>query len=240
MKKMIFVILKIFLLTNLNAQSKNNWSIGIHLNPFLSVPIFDDFDRGESEPILNHKFGLDLYLSLTENLEFKTGIKYRYLEFRQILDVIIPPLSCPIDQTLVNVDETYAVRYDEEFAVHYIGIPIEMKYFFSADHENLYTKIGFEILALVKDEIWLSEIFASHDCTPDHALELNRLIYNLNLGIGNEFSLSKKIKLVIEPNIGVTINKIFKNPNKSQDAVTAGINNNIRILDLGLMIGLKF
>lgn len=240
MKELICLIVTIVLLNNSYAQVNDPWSVGFNYTPFVLKPIFDNNAKGTGESLLNHKVGLDVYYFLNEKLELKSGIKYSYFEFRQELDVILPNSFCETVQTTSNTGEIYEVLYDDEYEVHFVGIPVELKYFFSDVHENLYTKMGFEILSLIKSELWLSEVFASHDCTPFHEMELNKFVYNLSFGIGYETPFTEKINFLIEPNIGITMNKMFKNPKNSDDQVTASINNNTRILDLGLLVGLKF
>ena len=240
MKKISFILLVLVFTSNLIAQKKGEWRIGLNYTSFGLVPIFEDSKNGDGESLLNHKFGIDVYLRLSKYLELKSGIKYSQFDFRQELYVDIPAIFCESSQASVDPEEIFNVKYDDEYTVKYIGVPFELKYFFSETYKSLYAKLGIEVLSLVQDKLWLSEVFASHDCTPPLKLEFNEFIYNLGVGIGYEVSVSEKINILVEPNINITINTLFKGPRQSQYEIRSIVNNNTRILDFGVLLGVKF
>lgn len=240
MKKITFIVLALVFTSNLIAQKKGEWRIGLNYTGFGLTPIFEDPKNGDGESLLNHKFGIDVYLKLNKYIELKSGIKYSQFEFRHELYVDVPAIFCESSQASVDPEEVFNVKYDDEYAMKYIGVPLELKFFFSENYSPLYAKLGIEFLALIQDDLWLSEVIAYHDCTPPLNLEFNEFIYNLGIGIGYELDISEKINILFEPNINMTINTLFKGPGQSQQEIRSIVNNNVRILDFGILLGIKF
>ncbi len=241
MIKNTILTLSIFLISFSALKAQRNWGLGVHYTPNIAKPIFDNKETGNGEPLLNHKFGLDVYYRLGDKLELKSGVAYRNVQFRQELDVDILALHCSDGFVTTNIiEEPYPVRYDDKYSVHYIGIPLEGRFFIGAEKKNLYAKVGIEALMQIKNKLLQSEIDADHDCKKPHRLDLNDVRYAGSVGVGYELAWSSKIKLLIEPSLGFTFNKMFKKPDTSVYNITNNVRNNIQMLDFGLMLGMKF
>lgn len=231
------IIAAITILVSINIGKSQNERIihfGVNIVPKQTKQYFEKPELGIGKTLFGLSLGFDVYYDISSNIELKSGLNLSFNQIDQIDYSFI--FGCDIS-TDGGVDRFNSWARDE-YKIYYLGIPIEGKYKLIGKENHLYTKIGVETLFKVNDETrsYIVECrMEEREIMLNPSNPLRDVIFKGKFGIGYEFRIGTINKLYIEPQIEYSINSIFK-----EVGIVTDLTNNVRILDLGIMVGTRF
>lgn len=234
MKKLLIGVFALIFLAKTYTQSSDKFSWGLSFTPKTSIVIFDDKSLGES----NRQFGLNIQPSIiykfNEQLYLESGLTYS-LDKLEIIDYT-PKLAC--DFMGEAGFDLYNSWYEDKLDIHYLGLPLQLKYYPSSQSDWFFMRLG--IVHLIR--ISQSGSSVLFECGTNE-LELDEKIAKkarsstnkLSLGLGFEIDSGANTKLILEPEIAYQLTAIFDDP-----GIVGPTLNNLRLIDLGLKVGVIF
>lgn len=213
-------------------EASGNYKFGVSISPKVTKQIFDNSETGTGNTIFGIGFSLDYYYKLSEKVGLRTGVTYNFSQIDQI-DYSFA-FACDINVNDITGFDLSNSWIEDQYKIHYIGIPLEAILKLIGEQNHLYTRFGIEGQLKIASS---SNTFLV-ECRPNRreidsnpVLELRKMIFQINLGIGFQLKLSTDKDLYIEPQISYTLNEIFKE---------VLIANNSKRINLGIMMGVKF
>lgn len=231
MRITILLITSLFLSTPIFCQIFNNFGYGIEVNPKI-VTQFDGFERPANRPstISVVSAAGNLYFELNKHYHLKSGISLSLLnidqtDFTFTSDCFLENTNQIIDTGLIKTN----------YALYYLGLPIESKINLSTRRHRPYIKAGGEFLFLVGQ----SGESVVHPCGATEQNVLNNyqpypIIFQLDFGLGYEFRLPSSKTIYIEPNIEYTVDRIFEKQPFEHELI------HNKIFNIGLIVGMRF
>lgn len=229
MRAISLSICLLFFLTSY-GQERRSLDFAISLIPQVSQQVIEDAQVIDSY----QKFGFglrgDVFFKLNPSWQVNTGLFYQLTQVHQN-DYSIK-MACDFHSSAPDILDSW---YEDEFSLHYLGIPLELRYFPSRTSKGLYLSTGLNPAL----NLSYNRMTISHNCfgseVEDHEY-LNRpkrLQLLGNFGIGYDIELGGKSVLLVEPRIGYSLNRIF-NELKTGTFAT----NDSRLLTWGIRLGI--
>ncbi len=222
------ILFFLFLHSTVFLLCQNNKSFGIGIQNDFNRIIF--IDKNNTEPTNTYSVGLEfpIYFDLNDKFQILTGlaINYKKLEFSDFSLIF----GCDITPELM-IDSRNSFLESEVESL-FLGIPLQTRYKVTGEENHLYTRFGLDILInLITNYNHILFECRQREGARNAEYELRNFIWNLELGLGYEFKVSKKTKAFIEPNIQHSINRIFNPAYPIQNG---------RLLSFGILLGLRF
>ncbi len=215
----------------LYGQETKSIHLGFSLNPKILLGAYERSEYIESKNPLNISARLDLYFDLTSRIQLKSGLSYSFIKLNHKDFNLL--FRCDLG---FNGGEYFNSWYQDDFTAHDIGIPLELKIKFSENKNHLYLKGGTGINFKLEDKKH-TEIFACGEeegmVVGNSNIIIRKFAVALNAGVGYEFSLGKKSKVIIEPNLSFYLSKFYA----GNEPI---LRSNLNVLQFGTMIGLVF
>lgn len=229
----LFLTFCIIAINSLLAQQEDRFSYGLYLTPKTSFVFFEDNDLGEYTNTIGINTQLVVHYQWSDEIAVSTGIKYTIDRF-STLDYSVR-LGCDFN----GVDyDPYNSWFTNEFEIQYLGVPLEVRYYFLRKVNRLYVKLGYEYFFKVGEsrdaflvECGTNEISVSSNIGD----EARNYGTKANLGIGWEIPSSGKSVLILEPEIAYSTINVY-----NEAGIFSTLTNNVRLLDLGLRLGVTF
>ena len=221
-------------INGLLAQQEDRFSYDLYLTPKTSFVFFEDNDLGEN----SNRLGLNMQFAVkyqwNDKFAVSTGLKYTADNF-SALDYS-PNTNCDFDSGEVDLYNSWTTN---EFVIKYLGVPLEARYYFKRQANRLYVKLGYEYFFKIGESRDVSLV----SCRGMFESQLPDNIGNqsqnygtkVNLGIGWEVAKQGKTLLTLEPEVAYSTLPVYE-----EMGILFDITNNVRLLDLGLRLGLRF
>ncbi len=215
------------------AQSNNGFSAGFSVNPMIVQQIFEDDTYSQDQRSFGISGNLDVFYRLTRNMSLKSGLSYQYNQVTHIDNNI----SFDCDFEGESFDPNHS-RLEDQFNLGYLGIPLGLRYNFDNDN-RWYTGIELESLFKIDEERKSYLI----ECGTEYETDLRRnvkgatqkVIFIGRLSSGYNIDINSQSTLSIEPNIAYSLGNVFEGT-----GITSGASSNIKIVSLGISLGLRF
>ena len=212
-------------------QTEDLFHFGISVNPKLTIPYVDNPELIESINTINYSLSADLFYKVSDRFELKSGLNFSPVRLSQ-KDFSLT-FGCDIDsQANVDIRNSFT---KENNVLLYLGIPLEGRLKFS---NNIYWKVGGEFLNLVYDRSVITLVecgMNEREINGNVLKEFNKTIFKLRTGLGVETNFKKDKKMYFEPQLEYSLNGFL---DQSQPSI--GQDNQVKTLDIGLIVGLKF
>ncbi len=227
--------LTLFLLAinGLFAQQEDRFSYGLYLTPKTAFVFFEDNDLGEYSQNIGLNAQFIVHYQWNHKFAISTGIKYTIDRFSTI--DYSPLLGCDFNG---NGFDLYNSWFTNEFTIQYIGVPLEGRYYFKRQGNRLYVKLGYEYFFKTGEsrntflvECGNNEISVSSEIGD----EAKNYGTKINMGLGWEIASSSKSVLTLEPEAAYSTLPVYE-----QAGIISDLTNNVRLLDLGLRLGVTF
>lgn len=233
--KLIIIVIAILVSINIGkSQNEKVIHFGVNIVPKQTKQYFEKPELGIGKTLFGLSIGIDVYYDLSSKIELKSGLNLSFNQIDQIDYSFIFGCDISIDG---GVDRFNSWVRDD-YKMYYLGIPIEGKYKLIGKENHLYTKIGVETLFKIKDETtsYLVECrMEEREIMSNPSNPLRDLIFKGKFGVGYEFRIGTINKIYIEPQIEYSITSIFK-----EVGIVGDLTNNVRILDIGIILGTRF
>jgi len=240
MKNIIINTLLLLILTNTTTAQEEltSYKFGFNIYPKITKQIFEDSKKGNGKSSFGIEIGFDFFYNISKKINFKAGISYNFIQLDQIdFSPIFGSNLFLNNGPVQNSDNEIVLRnswFEDEYKIHYVGIPLELRLKLIGKENFLYTKLGIEALLKINES---TTSFLIESMSPRRKLESNptqnltSTIFQINFGIGYQLKLNSKQELYIEPQIEYSFNNIFQE---------TSLVNNSKFLNLGIMTGLRF
>lgn len=227
--------LTLFLLAinGLIAQQEDRFSYGLYLTPKTAFVFFEDNDLGEySQNIgLNAQFVVNYQWN--DKFAINTGIKYTIDRFSTIDYSAIS--GCDFNRIDFDPNNSW---FAYEFKIQHLGVPLEVRYYFWRKVNRLYVKLGYEYFFKVGEsrDAFLVECGTNEISVPSNiGDEAKNYGTKINFGIGWEVASNGKLVLTLEPEAAYSTLPVYE-----EAGIISDRTNNVRLLDLGLRLGVTF
>ena len=235
MKKITFTFLILFLHFSLFSQSEK---VESKLIKSLSVNLKQVHLKSDDKnySILKSSFGIGLeanyFHSFNSKWALKTGIELSYLSSKMEDYSLI--FGCDINIGL-GINEQHSFT-ESSLKWYYIGVPIEFQFNIINNENRLYLKAGGKVLVKIFDDhsILLYECGINPRKVENLFHKSERVIGEVNIGLGYEFNIRPKVKLFLEPNIEYHMTNIFEPLSVFSEVKKS------RRLNYGLKMGVRF
>jgi hypothetical protein len=229
------LFLALFLLTinGLFAQQEDRFSYGLYLTPKTSFVFFEDNDLGEYSNNIGLNTQLVVHYQWSDKFAVSTGIKYTIDRFSTI--DYSPIFGCDFNG---NGFDIYNSWLTNEFTIQYLGVPIEGRYYFRREANRLYVKLGYEYFFKTGEsrDAFLLECGTNEiSITSNIFDEAKNYGTKINLGIGWEVASNGKSVLTLEPEAAYSTLPVYE-----EAGIISDRTNNVRLLDVGLRLGVTF
>jgi hypothetical protein len=219
----------------ISAQTDDPYSFGFALTPKTSFVLLENKDMNEASSRTGWNTQILVHYQLSKRWAFVTGIKYSLNRFEQTDYSIV--FGSDIDP-ISGITDTRNSSIFSELNLHYLGVPVEGRYYLKTTNNRVYTKLGFEyFFKIAQDQtnviyqggIPLTPFEGEFDDEPkDYGTRAS-------FGLGWETNISDKSTLFLEPEVAYSTTVV------NQGASILGINRNpYRFLDIGLRVGIRF
>lgn len=122
------------------AQTDNPFSFGFALTPKTNFVLFEDDNLDEANNKIGGSAQILVHYQRNARWAFVTGIKYSQDRFERTDYSIV--FGSDIDPLLgVDLQKSWVVS---DVNLHYLGVPVEGRYYFKTTNNRMYTKLGFE------------------------------------------------------------------------------------------------
>ncbi len=226
--------------TDLRSQSSETIHFGFHLNPNLSIPIYDAVKDQSHNNGYQLNLGGDLFIDLNNRIQLITGISYNFQSINQIDYGLI--FLCDIDVANgaipeIEMEPTSKSYLKDEFNMHYLGLGIESRFKFSDKANHLFYKIGIDNLF----HLFNHDVSNLSECgnplrvmmsTPENSP--SKFILQLKTGFGYEFNIGNENKMYLETQLKYSANQVL-----SASSIT-GQQFQPRIVNVGMNVGMMF
>lgn len=222
-KEYLILIALILLSGSIELTGQNSkWSWGISFTPQYSLSTIDD-DLVESE----NQFGLTIQpiigYQLNNRIEIISGMLYVLNQVNMIDYSLV--FGCDINMDGINYRNSWM---ENDVRVHYLGLPLQAKYNFSKEGSTVYLRLGYNQLIKIK-ESGSSTIHQCNDLIETMSnREVRDLASEIEFGVGVEIDSKAHSKLLLEVVGGYSLTGVYTDHPTFK---------NIRILDIGLRIG---
>ncbi len=229
----LFLALSLMAINGLLAQQEDRFSYGLYLTPKTSFVFFEDNDLGEYSNNIGLNTQLVVNYQWSDKFAVSTGVKYTIDQF-STLDYSAR-LGCDFN----GIDfDPYSSWYSNEFTIQYLGVPLEGRYYFRQKTNRLYVKLGYEYFFKVGEsrEAFLLECGTNEIPVPSGiGDEAKNYGTKINFGIGWEVASNGKSVLTLEPEAAYSTLPVYE-----EAGIISDRTNNVRLLDLGLRLGVTF
>ena len=234
--KNVILILTLILCSVFLAKSQDEKIVhlGFNVTPKITQQVFEDADLGVGETLFGFGGGLDIYYDVSNLLQLKTGLQYNYYQVSQI---DYSP-TFPDDNNGNGSVDIYSSWLEDIYKIHYLGVPVEGRLKVAGEENHIYAKAGIEALFKVADmrESYIVESQTVREKIQNNPLtELQNIVFKAKIGIGYEFKMADKMKLYVEPQLEYSLTGIYK-----EAGIIDDLTDNSRLLDVGLMMGVRF
>lgn len=232
MKKTIFFLLFFFLSGALMSQNSKFLSLGIEINPKIVTQQFENAELGESGYSLNASIEGNLYLNFRERIKLKTGINFNQIGINnKDYSTVFGSDHDGNGGVLTNKSWTIS-----NYKIYYVGIPLAIRANLTEKENNFYCRIGGDfLLNLAK-----AGSTKVHECGAHNGIEITgdffeptSILILADFGIGYEFFLKENQHFYIEHNLEFSLNDLF-------DQTSLVINTNSKLLNVGIVVGMRF
>jgi hypothetical protein len=220
-------------ITGLFAQEEDRFSYGLYLTPKKALVFFEDNDLGEYSQNIGLNTQLVVNYQWSDKFAISTGIKYTIDRFSTI--DYSPRLGCDFNG---NSFDLYSSWFSNEFSVQYIGVPLEGRYYFKRQGNRLYAKLGYEYFFKIgesRDAFLVACGINETSLSDNIGDEAKNYGTKINLGLGWEIPTSGKAVLLLEPEAAYSTLPVYE-----EAGIISDLTNNVRLLDLGLRLGVTF
>lgn len=234
LKRLLIGIFALIFLVKAYTQSNDKISWGLSFTPKVNMVIFDDKDLGRNDT----QFGLNIQTSIIYQLNKKLYLESGLLYSLDRLDIVdyTPRLACDFIEG-VGYD-LYNSWYEDKLDIHYLGLPLQLKYYPSSQSDRFFMRFGMTHLIKISQsgssilsECGINELELDENIAKKPLSVTNKL----SLGFGFEIDSGANTKLMLEPEIAYQPVEIFDDPGFRDPTL-----NNLRFIDLGLRIGVVF
>lgn len=229
----LFTVICLITLNGLLAQQEDRFSYGLFLTPKTSFVFFEEDNQGE----YSHQIGLNAQLvvnyQLSDRFAIGTGLKYIADRFSTI-DYAVT-LGCDFNGMGFDI---YNSWFSNEFTIQYLGVPLEGRYYFKQQANRLYVKLGYEYFFKVGESRHAFLVECGNNELPlssNIGDEPKNYGTKINFGVGWEVATNGKSVLTLEPEAAYSTLPVYE-----EAGFFNNLTNNIRLLDLGLRLGVTF
>ena len=229
----LFLALSLMVINSLLAQQEDRFSYGLYLTPKTSFVFFEDKELGEYTNTIGLNTQFVVHYQWSDKFAVSTGIKYTIDRFSTI--DYSARLGCDFDG--IGFDP-YNSWYTNEFTIQYLGVPLEVRYYFWRKANRLYAKLGYEYFFKVGEsrDAFLVECGSNEFPVPrEIGDEAKNYGTKINLGLGWEVASNGKSVLTLEPEAAYSTLPVYE-----EAGIFGTLTNNVRLLDLGLRLGVRF
>ncbi len=229
MRAISLSICLLFFLTSY-GQDRRTPDFAISITPQVSQQIIEDTRVVDSD----RKFGFalrgDVSFKLSPSWQINTGLFYQLTEIAQKDYSVM--MACDFHSSAPSLLDSW---YEDEFSLHYLGIPLELKYWPSRNSSLPYLSIGLSpALNLSYNRMTISHNCLGSKVEDDEYLNTpNRLLFLASFGIGYEFQLGSNMRFLLEPRVGYSMNRVFNE--LVQETFTT---NDSKLLTWGIRFGI--
>jgi len=229
MKKLLIVLTLFSFLTDGNTQSSGKFLWGMAFTPKYSIIQFEEPDLGETEDQLGLNLQPTVGYKINDRISLLSGVIYNLDRFKTT-DYSFT-LGCDFTGTGFDYYNSWV---NDEISIHYLGIPLQIKYDLSAQSNSFYLRLGYNHLFKMRESVesvLLECGIIELDFSSIRISNINNQANEVNLGFGFEIDSGLNSSLLIEAVIGYPLMTVM-------DEI--GNNNNINLIDLGLTVGVLF
>lgn len=226
-------ILFFIIISDLQAQQEDRFSYGLYLTPKTAQVYFEDHTLGAFDVALGLNAQFTINYRWNEKFAVVTGLKFISDRFSTI--DYTARVGCDFNRTGVD---WYNSWYDNEFAIQYLGVPLEGRYYFKRQANRLYVKLGYEYFFKIGESRDASLFLCgtSEQSLPnDIGDQAKNYGTKINFGLGWEVVTSGKSVITIEPEAAYSTIYVYE-----EAGIFVNSTNNIKLLDLGLRLGVTF
>jgi hypothetical protein len=220
-------------INGLFAQQEDRFSYGLYLTPKTSFVFFEDNDLGDYSNTIGINTQLVVNYQLSDKFAVSTGIKYTIDRFSTI--DYSPRLGCDFNG---NSFDLYSSWFTNEFTIQYLGVPLEGRYYFKRQGNRLYVKLGYEYFFKTGESRDAFLVACGINETPlasNIGDEAKNYSTKINFGIGWEVASNGRSVLTLEPEAAYSTLPVYE-----EAGIVSDFTNNVRLLDLGLRLGVTF
>lgn len=204
--KEISLAICLLLFLNLYGQESRSPDFAISLVPHMAQQIIADAQVIDSD----QKFGFglrgDVFFQLGPNLQINTGLFYQWNQIYQKDYSVM--MACDFHSSSPSLLDSW---YEDEFSIHYVGVPLELKYTPSRITGLPYLTIGLSpAMNLSYNRRTISHNCLGSEQEDDEYLNTpNKLLLLASFGLGYEINFGDDIRMLLEPRVGYSMNRIF-------------------------------
>ena len=203
--------------------------------PKASIQFIENSELGNTETEFSFSVSGDFYYDLGAKIQLKSGFGIGNLATSQ-LDYS-PLFGCDFD------GNGGALQYNSYYKIainsYYLEVPLKIKFKIIGEVNHVFIDFGiqnyFKINSSEKVKVYECGVY-SFDLKNNSLFNHNEYLLTLNAGIGFESKLFKRQKLILEPVIEFALTKTYK----EEEGILASTINNSKIMNLGLLLGIKF
>lgn len=233
-KYAFFLNLSLIAINSLVAQQEDRFSYELYLTPKTAVVFFEDNDLGD----YTHNFGLNIQFGVNyqwnDKFAVTTGLKYWADNF-STLDYDAAT-GCDFDSGSYDPYNSWVTN---DFSIKYLGVPLEGRYYFRRQANQLYVKLGYEYFFKVGESRDASLVSCRGEFEQKYPSNIGDQAKNygtkINFGIGWQITTDSKATITLEPEIAYSTLPVYE-----EEGIVTDLTNNVRLLDVGLRLGLRF
>ncbi len=215
----------LFSATALNAQeSLSSSKFGVHVTPTVTKQVFKNAKEGVGKTLFGIGLGVDYFHKVSNKIQIKTGLSYQYNE----IDQVDYALSFATDWDPINGFNPLNSWIEGQHKIHYVGIPVEIRFKLKESENHFYTKLGIGVLLKIGET---SKSIINSPDSFEYPTELKSSAFDVSYGIGYQWILNSGEALYFEPQVSYSLNSLFD----EQSLI-----NKSKLLNYGLVLGLRF
>jgi len=233
MKTIVITIGAILCLAfNSFGQDNKMINFGVELTPKFSSQNYQQQNISNWKTF-NFSISGNLFYQINNFLELKSGLSVSKITTNHFDQSLF--FFCDLE-IFNNDSKTYLREFHESY---YLGLPVDLRWKLNQTKHPFYLKVGGEYLFKVSQSSvnHLSECGEIEMETDffDAKKVMNRSLLKLRSGFGYEFGLMKNIRMYLEPQVEFSITNLY-----SDFSIQSELDNSTNIVDVGLVMGLRF
>lgn len=226
MMKYLFLITPLFFFGSIECVGQySKWKIGMSLTPQYSLTLTQN-DLVDAESQFGFTTQVLIGYRLNKRIELISGLTYE-LNSIDMLDYT-PIFGCDLTEGVADLKNSWL---EHNGRVHYLGIPLHVKYNFSTEGNTGYVRLGYNQLFRVSG----SSITTLVECNGVNTFAIESHLRNMtsriDVGIGFEIASDVHSTFLLEAVGAYTVSGVFKDH---------PVFENPNILDIGLRLGVLF
>jgi hypothetical protein len=228
MKHLVLVFITCLISSVLLTAQKNTFSWGMMFTPKYSTALIGADAQAEAD----NRFGLDIQplagYQLGKRIEIVSGLLYSFQQLA-VKDYSIL-FACDLRVDGFDYQNSWI---ENDIQLHYLGLPLQVKYHLTTGENRLFTRLGYNMLFVI-NESQTSTIFecnGKNELNGEVAHKINQSISELEIGIGADIHSGLHSALTLEAVVEYPLTATYDGRN---------ILNDIRMLNIGLRLGVVF